>query len=298
MAEHARTSFNFAARFLPPEQRSPATTLYGFFRTVDDLVDERDEEASEDCIRAELNDWRAWLAMPCLIPAPNEPLASDLALVIERHRIPASVFLDLLDGVESDLGPRAISDEDDLEAYCFQVASTVGIAMAHVLGATSKPALQAAEHLGAAMQLTNILRDVGEDLDAGRIYLPEEELNRWGLTQDDLWILRRTGPDPRFRRFMRGQIERANELYEVGINGIWYLPPESRYPILLAARLYQRLLSIIEENGYDSLRKRAATTRADKVREAFACYALVKARNAGSGAAMRPADTYGLRDSR
>ncbi|MFW6074589.1 MAG: phytoene/squalene synthase family protein [Chloroflexota bacterium] len=279
MAEHARTSFNFASRFLPSAQRDAATTLYGFFRTVDDLVDEREHDAPETRIRSELEAWREWLRSGPHRIGPREPLATDLANVIETYSIPVDTFLALLDGVESDLGPRAIQDERELEIYCFQVASTVGLAMAHVLGSTSEPALRAAKQLGSAMQLTNILRDVGEDLDAGRIYLPERELNREGLTQDDLWVLRRTGPDPRFRRFMRTQIVRANERYEEGIDGIWMLPEESRYPILLAARLYQRLHTIIEQNNYDSLRVRAATSKADKVREAVTCYALVAAKH-------------------
>jgi len=276
LATHARTSFNFAARFLPPHQRRCATDLYAFFRTLDDLVDESAPGVSEATVRGELNAWRVWLDSPRTSNAPREPLGVNLARVIESCGISIDIFHHMLDGLEDDLGPRELEDEAALHTYCYQVASTVGYAMAHVLGATSTSALSAAEQLGAAMQLTNILRDVGEDLDADRVYLPRTILAHYGLCRTDLEHMRHgNGPDERFRALMTAEIARAHALYDDAQAGIWLLPPDCRLPILIASRLYRRLLPLIEANEYDTLRQRAATTRFQKAREAAVCGTLV-----------------------
>jgi phytoene synthase len=179
-------------------------------------------------------------------------------------------LLDLLDGLESDLDPVAFAEESELRRYCYSVASTVGLGMARILGATSDDALVAATDLGAAMQRTNILRDVGEDLSFSRIYLPKNTLSRFDLTQQSLRVLwrRGQGPDERLRRLMRAEIAKTRELYQRGMAGIWLLPADCRLPILIAARLYRRILSVIERNDYDTLRRRAATTRREKLEEA------------------------------
>lgn len=275
MATHARTSFNFAARFLPAEQRRCATDLYAFFRTLDDLVDESTAGVSNAAVRAELDAWRTWLSGAHTRSAPREPLGANLARVIESCVIPVDVFHAMLDGLAADLGARELEDEAELRTYCYQVASTVGCAMAHVLGATSPSALAAAEQLGAAMQLTNILRDVGEDLDAGRVYLPKTTLAHYGLSRADLERMRQvSGPDERFRALMCAEIGRAHAMYDAAQPGIWLLPHDCRLPILIASRLYRRLLRLIEANDYDSLRRRAATTRLQKAHEAAVCSAL------------------------
>ena len=274
MAAHARTSFNFAARFLPAAERRSATDLYAFFRTLDDLVDEGPPTQSR-AIRTEIDAWRDWLASDRRRRGPREPLARDLSRVIDQHAIPIDIFLHMLDGLESDLGGREIESEAELQTYCYQVASTVGYAMAHVLGATSPQALSAAERLGAAMQLTNVLRDVGEDLDGGRVYLPQQTLSHYGLCRDDLLRMQRDdGPDERFQALMRAYIAQARDLYDSSMGGIWLLPGDCRYPILVAARLYCKLLTIIERNAYDTLRLRAATTRRDKLQGAITGWAI------------------------
>jgi phytoene synthase len=278
---HARTSFSFAARFLPAMERADAIHLYAFFRTLDDLVDENSWGLETSAIRAELDDWQTWLEGPLRTTGPREPLAACLAGVIERHQIPITIFQQMLDGLRSDLTPREVATDAELQEYCYQVASTVGYAMAHVLGATTPPALAAAEQLGAAMQLTNILRDVGEDLRAGRVYLPTSLLAQHGLCQADLHEMQQSadGPDIRYRTMMRIQIDRAQELYRQAIPGIWLLPERCRLPILVAARLYQKLLTIIEQHEYDTLCKRIGTTRSDKAREALTCWATLKFRS-------------------
>lgn len=289
LATHAQTSFNVAARFLPAERRRSAIDLYAFFRTLDDLVDNA-EPSDTAGIHREIDAWREWLAGSRAGRGPREPLATDLSRTIDAWQIPCSLFEQMLDGLETDLSPREIETDAELEAYCYRVASTVGCAMAHVLGASSPQALSAAEQLGMAMQITNILRDVGEDLDMGRVYLPRETLARFNLDRDDLMTMRHSrsrAVDERFRSLMQSEIARARTLYRHGMAGIWLLPPDCRMPILLSARLYRHLLAVIEGNGYDTLRNRASTTRLHKARETVTCWLLVRGWS-GSGWATAP----------
>jgi phytoene synthase len=274
ITQHART-FSFAARFMPPAQRRAVVVLYAFFRTLDDLVDEPSELSAPE-IAAQLDAWRSWLTTGSKLPAQYTQLAAALARLIAEHAIPVGIFLDFLDGMAADLTPQSPCEFAQLRHYCYQVAGTVGIAMAHVLGATTDEALAAAEDLGIAMQLTNILRDVGGDLDAGRLYLPLDELARFRLSPEELLALhtRRVGPDDRFRALMREQIACAHAYYHRGMAGVWLIPPSGRLPILIAGRLYRRILAVIERQGYDVLRRRASTSALEKAQEAAVSLAL------------------------
>ncbi len=269
MPVHART-FSFAARFLPPEKRAATTVLYAFCREMDDLVDEPAPGRTRATVVDELDAWQAWLEGGFGLAGPREPLAGELARVIAQYGIPTQHLVDLIAGLRIDLEPVAFEEEFELRRYCYHVASTVGLGMAHILGATSDAALNAAADLGAAMQRTNILRDVGEDLSFGRLYLPKNTLGDYDLTYDDLLRLwqSRSGPDERVRRLMRDEVARTRALYQQGMPGIWLLPSDSRLPILLATRLYRRILTVIERRGYDTLRRRASTSRREKIEEA------------------------------
>ncbi len=239
-------------------------------------MDEPAEGRLREEAYAELQAWRDWLLGNRSQPAPREPLGAEIADLITRYRLPIPLFLDFLDGVEGDLMPRQVRDWGELQRYCYAVAGTVGLAMARLLGATSPQALAAAENLGIAMQLTNILRDVGADLVSGRVYLPQDELARFGSSWEHLFLLckQRCGPDARFRALIRAHIALAHRYYAQGIAGIWLLPQECRLPILLAARLYRRILLVIERNDYDVLRWRATTSLPDKLWEASVAFAL------------------------
>lgn len=277
LAAHARTSFSLAARFLPQPSRTAATDLYAFFRTLDDLVDDSPPGADASEAAIELTAWRVWLEAGMTGSGPRVELADRLRAVVRDYGIPTETLVHLLDGLEFDLAHARIVTDEDLQRYCYQMASTVGCAMAHVLGATTPEAVQAAGRLGAAMQLTNILRDIGEDLERGRLYLPVETLERFGLSDEVLIDLRRqAGPtDARVRAIMQMYVAQADDLYREGIAGIRLLSRDARYPILLAARLYRRLLRIIERNDYDTLRRRCATSRRDKAAEVVLCGWLV-----------------------
>ncbi len=270
LAIHGKT-FHFATRFFPAQYRHAVVSLYAFFRTLDDLVDERGADWDAGEVRHELENWQTWLRTDCASSAPREPLGASLAALLHEYHLPVTLFLDFLDGLFSDLEPQEFQHVHELYRYCYQVAGTVGLAMAHVLGGRSEQALRAAKELGIAMQLTNILRDVGRDLAAGRIYLPQQELARFGFSRTQFFQLhqQQQGPDERFRALMRFQIQRAHHFYRNGLYGVWLLAPECRPPILLAGRLYQRILTEIERRQYDVLRRRAATSLFTKAREAL-----------------------------
>jgi 15-cis-phytoene synthase len=275
LATHGRT-FHFAARFLSPKHRHQVVTLYAFFRTLDDLVDQPAEGRRIEDIRIELRAWKRWFTGAHSFPAPREPLGARLAAVLAEHPIPTAIFLDFLDGLASDLEPGEVRDFSELHRYCYRVAGTVGLALAHILGINSAQALVAAQSLGIGMQLTNILRDVGSDLAAGRIYLPQEDLARFGSSRTHLFQLLKDqrGPDDRFRALMHYQVVRAHRYYVRGMSGIWLLPPDCRLPILVAGRLYRRILTAIEHKDYDVLRSRAATSFPEKAQEAAIAFTL------------------------
>jgi phytoene synthase len=269
LATHGKT-FHFASRFFPTQYRQAVASLYAFFRTLDDLVDERDGHWQCDEVRQELYCWHDWFDTGLCSQAPREPLGATIANLLSEYHIPVVLFHDFIDGLLSDLEPRQFRNFPGLYRYCYQVAGTVGLAMASVLGVHSEQARLAAKQLGIAMQLTNILRDVGSDLSIGRIYLPCAELERFGSSQDHLLLLYREqqGPDERFRTLMAYQIQRARRYYQEGLHGVWLLAPAYRPPILLAGRLYQQILNEIEHKQYDVLRYRASTGLFTKLREA------------------------------
>jgi phytoene synthase len=275
LAAHGRT-FHFASRFLSPKLRCHVITLYAFFRLLDDLVDTPPQGRRVEDIRVELEDWRRWFTGSRSHPAPQELLGTKLATIQAEHGIPTALFLDFLDGMASDLEPQEMRDFGELYRYCYRVAGTVGQAMTHILGVSSTQALVAAENLGIGMQLTNILRDVGDDLAADRIYLPQDDLARFGCSRTRLLQLYRDqrGPDDCFRALMRYQVARAHRYYARGMSGVWLLPVDCRLPILVAGRLYRRILTAIERKGYDVLRSRAATSFPEKVREAAIAFML------------------------
>jgi phytoene synthase len=275
LALHGKT-FHFAARFFPVELRSAVSTLYAFFRTLDDLVDDPPEHYTRAEIRAELDAWRQWFLCDRQVLAPRVALGRRLHAVLEAHPVPAFLFLDFLEGLFSDLQGCQISTFEDLYHYCYGVAGTVGMAMAYVMNVRSEQALAAALQLGIAMQMTNILRDVGGDLACGRIYLPVDEREYFGCSDAYLQQLyaEQRSSDERFRALMQYQIARAYSYYDLGLHGIWLLPASCRLPILIAGRLYRRILTVIERRHYDVLHRRASTSAFEKAREASVAFLL------------------------
>lgn len=277
MRRHAR-SFSLAARLLPRPLQRPTAVLYTFYRTLDDLVDEPPAGWSRGRIAAELDVWESWLRADLPPDGPNL-LCAEIGSVVRAHGVPRAALLEMIAGQRADLDHVGPPDFAALERYCQQVAGSVGEAMCHVLGASSDAAVGAARDLGVAMQLTNILRDVGEDRAAGRCYLPADELRRFGCTPEGLRV-----SDPATAALLAFQVRRARAYFGRGRAGVWLLPSGARPAILLAARLYERLLDCITRNDYDVFTRRAHPTRAEKALVGLVCaaeLALGSVRSAG-----------------
>ncbi len=263
---HAKT-FYFASHGLPRATRAHAYAVYGYCRWADNAVDEAADSADA---AARLDGARRALDIAYGEgPAPGG-LGAFRATVRDR-KIPRHLFDSLLDGMNMDLSITRYDDFAALDQYCYRVAGVVGLMMTHVFGYRDEQCFPQAVALGRAMQLTNILRDVREDLDRGRIYLPIDELARFGLVEDDL---RAGRVDDRFRAFMRFQIDRARENYREAERGVpWLVGGSSRLTVRLMGRLYAGILGAIERLDYDVLRSRAFVPTATKLRTLAACQA-------------------------
>jgi phytoene synthase len=257
---HART-FHFASHALSPERRPAAVALYAFCRRLDDLVDAPTLDAQPADLAERLAGARSLVrslhAGP-LVGAVPPPFDADecaaLGDSIRRWGIPEAPFQELITGVGMDLTVRRYPTFADLDVYCYRVAGTVGLLMAPVLGCRDPGALRAAADLGRAMQLTNVLRDVREDLERDRVYLPQDELAAAGLTEADVAAGR---VDGRFRDFMRRQIARARRYYASGLTGVPALADgRCRLTVRLMAVVYGDILRVIERQHYDVFRRR------------------------------------------
>ncbi len=252
---HSRT-FYLASALLPQDKRRAVRALYAFCRVSDDLVDRATIGALTD-----LEDWRRRSLSPSASMDDWVSLAwADTRL---RYRIPSRYAEQLLDGIAHDVNPPRYHTFDDLSAYCYRVASTVGLMAMHIIGFQSIRAVSYAIKLGVALQLTNILRDVGEDWRAGRLYLPLEELAAFGLGEADIAAGR---VDDRWRAFLRFQIERTRRLYAEAMPGIALLHPDGRFAIAAAGELYQAILSQIEAHKGDVFHHRAHISQWGKLR--------------------------------
>lgn len=261
MREHGRT-FAFMTRFMTRPQARGVAAVYGFARTVDDAVDEADGLTPEEIARS-LERLRRDLEAAVRGCYANERFEA-LAHTIHAFRIPLEPFFDLLDGCAMDLTITRYPDWALLDRYCYGVAGTIGLILTPIVGYRGGcRALEHAKQLGTAMQLTNILRDVGEDLERDRVYLPADELARYGVTEAALF---RRVPTEQFRELMRFQVERARSLYREGARLLPLVESRAgRLAFAVGIEGYGAILDRIEENGYDSLTQRAYTTTAEKL---------------------------------
>jgi phytoene synthase len=250
VAAHHSKSFYLASGLLPEEKRSAVRALYAFCRTVDDIVDEGTVIGRE----VELNYWRG-LTQGLLHPRPDDLVGQAWVDTRARYHLPAQYALQLIDGVSRDLGAVRYATFDDLTTYCYGVASTVGLLSMYIVGFKSAEAVPYAIKLGVALQMTNILRDVGEDFRNGRIYLPQEDLAAFGLSEADLAAGLVT---PQWREFMKFQFFRTRQLYAEAAEGVKYLEHDGQLAIGAAADFYQGILETIEANDYDVFSRRAS----------------------------------------
>lgn len=261
---HAK-SFYFSARFLPREKRRAIYAVYALCRHVDDEVDGAAVD-DESGARAAVARWQAELDAVYRGDERLDDIAEGARLdgispvlvawrdMLKHYSIAQELPLELMRGVLMDTYQKSYETWDELRVYCYRVASVVGLMSSEIFGYSRPETLRYAESLGLAMQLTNILRDVGEDLSMGRVYLPQEDLRRFNLTEQDL---RRGEVCEPFRALMRFEIERARGLFLEAEKGITLLDRDARFTVLLAARLYARILDEIERANFDVFTRRA-----------------------------------------
>ncbi|MDQ2806465.1 MAG: phytoene/squalene synthase family protein [Chloroflexota bacterium] len=256
-------SFYFSAGLLPPPKRHAVLALYAFCRLSDELVDSAPARglAPPDTER-DLADWAARCRPIAPHAAEAEPVVLAWADTRRRFRIPQALADELLAGVSMDIHLSRYATWADLWIYCYRVASTVGQMSMHITGAVHGQAANYAIRLGVALQLTNILRDVGEDARQGRIYLPLADLARFGYTPDELCAGR---INDRFVALMQFEIARARALYDQAWPGIAMLARDSRLAVGAAATVYRAILDRIEANGYDVFTRRARVSNRAKL---------------------------------
>ena len=247
--DHAK-SFYFCAQFLPAHKRRAIYAVYALCRHLDDIVDKASGRSTDDT-RAVLDSWRKRL----FEAGPDDhPALFAFGDASSTFGIPVELAGELVQGVLMDLSQSRYATYDELEVYCYRVASVVGLMTSRIFGYTDERALDRAVDLGIAMQLTNICRDVGEDARLGRIYIPTEDLERFGVSESDILEGRFS---PAFVRLMQFQIERARSLYCSAEQGIVWLNADSQVTVRLSSRIYGQILGRIERNGYDVLSRRA-----------------------------------------
>lgn len=264
-AVQSGSSFYYSFLFLPAERRRAITALYAYCREVDDTVDECTDVM---VARNKLTWWRSEIHAMANGKA-NHPVTQALQPHLAVYGLQEQHLQAIIDGMEMDLDQTRYLDFPGLKRYCWHVASVVGILSASIFGASRPETLQYAERLGLAFQLTNIIRDVGEDARKGRIYLPVNELQQFNVTAADILNARHS---ENFEKLMRFQAERARKLYD---EAFALLPKEDRRaqrPGLMMAAIYRALLDEIERDGFHVLERKVSLTPIRKLWLAWKTY--------------------------
>lgn len=264
-ATQSGSSFYYSFLFLEPERRRAITALYAFCREVDDTVDECTDVS---IARAKLIWWRTEIAA-MISGGPTHPVTKALQPHLASYSLDEKYLMAIIDGMEMDLDQTRYLDFPGLQKYCWHVASVVGILSANIFGLTNATTRDYAEKLGLAFQLTNIIRDVGEDARKGRIYLPINELQQFGVTAADVLNARHSEA---FEKLMQFQAQRAQNLYD---EAFALLPKEDRRaqrPGLIMAAIYRALLSEIQRDGFHVLNQRISLTPIRKLWLAWRTY--------------------------
>lgn len=252
-AASSGSSFYHSFRFLPAERRRAIIALYAFCREVDDVVDETTDDA---VARIKLQWWRNEVAA-IFGGAPQHPVAQALKPVVQIFGLPQEHLLAVIDGMAMDLDLDRYSDFALLERYCYRVAGVVGLMSAQIFGYSDDSTRNYARDLGIAFQLTNIIRDVGEDARRGRIYLPQDEMARFGVTDSELF---RKEITPGFRSLMQFQLHRARRFYDKALAALPAVDRRAQRPGLIMAAIYRALLDEIERDGFRVLDRRLSLT--------------------------------------
>ena len=243
------SSFYYSFLFLEPRRRQAITALYAFCREVDDVVDECPDSA---LARAKLDWWRSEIAA-LYLGRPSHPVTQALAESLKEFHLPQEQLLEIIDGMEMDLQQVRYADFKALHLYCYRVASVVGLLAAEIFGYSERQTLKYAHDLGLAFQLTNIIRDVGEDARRGRIYLPQDELARFGVTEADLL---HANYSDNFRRLMEFQVGRAQTTYQQAFAQLPAADRKAQRAGLIMSAIYRATLDEIVRDNYRVLDQR------------------------------------------
>ncbi|MFP4369120.1 MAG: phytoene/squalene synthase family protein [Candidatus Kapaibacterium sp.] len=260
--KHYARSFSVASRFLPEKKRWATYAVYSFCRYADNLVDNPRDRAVEQLL-GELNNLKEELDIACVTGESEHPALKPFVLSCRLYDIPVKYAYDLIEGVTMDLNQFRYKNFDELYLFCYRVAAVVGLMMTYILGFRDKEVPYYAEKMGIAMQLTNILRDIKEDKDMGRIYLPLDEMEQFGISERDII---EENFSAEMEKFMRFQVERAHEYYEEALPGIRGLDKSARFAIYAAARIYRGILRKIEERGFNPFLGRVYVPNSRKLR--------------------------------
>jgi phytoene synthase len=265
IAQHGKT-FNLATGLLPPATRRAIRALYAFCRIADNIVDAPQEPV--DVREAKLEAWR--YKSVTASPPHDDLVALAWADTRLQYKIPYTYCEQLIDGVARDLHQQRYETFDELATYAYGVASTVGLMMLRIIGTapgfTEEDALSYAIKMGLALQITNILRDVGEDHLSGRVYLPAGELRAWGLCGEDLMEFGIPNSKERWHDFMRFQVERNRALYREAWPCIQMFDKDGRFCVAAMCSLYRAILDDIETHDYDVINRRAHVSALGKLR--------------------------------
>ena len=245
VARRRAKNFYYAFRLLDRQRHDALCALYAFMRRCDDASDEAGA-AGEG--RRAIEQWRGELAGALWGDCGGHPVWPAFADTVRRHGIPHAYFFEMIEGVASDLEPRRVETFEELYRYCYRVASVVGLSVVHVLGFESQEALPLAEKCGVAFQLTNILRDLKEDWERGRVYVPHEDLRRFGV--------RPWEATPAFLELLRFEAARARGYYEAARPLLELVAPSGRGALWALIEIYRRLLERVEQAGYGVLERR------------------------------------------
>ena len=254
-----RSNFYYSFVVMPAEKRRAFCAVYAFMRYCDDISDGADSHSAK---QAQLRDWRAQLDAVFAGTAQDNPILPAFHDTVKKFSIPAQYFHWIIDGAEMDLDVTQYETFQDLYKYCFNVASAVGFVCLQIFGYSDDRARQYAEQCGIAFQLTNILRDVKEDVEMGRIYLPAEDLRRFDYTAEDL---RRGILDERFRLLMNFEVERAQEYYRAARHLLPLVEDASRPALWAMMAIYHRILDQIIRRQFDIFHNPIRLTGAEKI---------------------------------
>jgi len=264
-ASQSGSSFYYSFRFLSHDKRRAITALYAFCREVDDVVDECSDP---NVARTTLNWWRDEVAA-IYGGAPQHPVGQALKPLVQQFNLAQEHLLEIIDGMEMDLSQHTYADFKSLQLYCYRVASVVGLLAAEIFGYTDRKTLKYAHDLGIAFQLTNIIRDVGEDARRGRIYLPLDELAQFDVHTRDILDLKET---PEFQQLMAFQIERAERFYEQALAQLPAIDRKSQRTGLIMSAIYRATLREVIASGCHVLKERVSLGTGYKLWLAFSTW--------------------------